>query len=63
MKFPDEGCMKAYECGQELYLSGVEITPEIVERGLSFCESRQEQVYFCLGMIIEASDMEEVTRT
>lgn len=60
MDFPNEGCYKAYQCGQELILSGLAITPEILEKGLSFCDNRQEQVFFCIGMILEVSDLEEV---
>lgn len=60
MKYPNQECYKAYECGQELHLSGIAVTPEVLDKALSFCENTEEKLYLCMGFILEAADFDEV---
>jgi hypothetical protein len=61
MEFPDPGCKEAFRCGQEFYLSGA--PSKTIPEALEFCETRQEKLYFLLGIIMEIMDLPETILT
>lgn len=56
--FPTEDCRKAFECGKEFVIAGLQ--PKDLDDALKFCDTRQEEVFFLMGCAEESRDLEEL---
>ena len=56
--FPSPECRNAFERGKDHVIGGG--LPGDAHQAMSFCETRQEEVFFLMGCAEESRDLEDI---